>query len=85
MSQYRITLKQIILFLLPMQITYQPFIRKHSYLDNRYHALLASAQRLQILGSMPQAEDRSQNLGHIKPLKFVCFMNQSTERIHLPD
>ena len=48
-----------------MQITYQTFIKHHSYLDNRYRALLASIRRLESIGFMPTARDRGQNLGHI--------------------
>ena len=45
-------------------ISYQSFFRKHSFLDNWYHAWLASTELLQMHGYMSKGGARAQNLGH---------------------
>ena len=42
------------------QISYQPFIRKHSYLEILYYSWQHSNLQLQTLGSMPQGGIRGQ-------------------------
>ena len=42
-----------------VHISYHPFIRKHSSLDNWYHAWLASTQLLQMHGCMIELKNLS--------------------------
>ena len=48
-----------------MQIFYQPFIRKHSYLGIWYHSWQSSTQQLQTLRFMPQGGARGQIKGQL--------------------
>ena len=49
-----------------MQVSYQPFIKKHSYLDNWYHAWLASTGQFQTHRYIPKGGTRGQNLGDLQ-------------------
>ena len=48
-----------------MQISYRPFVRKHSYLGTRYHSCHAFSRQLQTLGSILQGGARGQHKGYL--------------------
>ena len=50
---------------LKWDISQEPLIRKHSYLDHRYPGGSAFIPWLLTPGSMPQGRARGQNLGHL--------------------
>ena len=58
-------LQSFTLKFLKCNISQQPLIRKHSYLDHRYTGVLAFSPLLLTPGSMPQGGARGQKLGHL--------------------
>ena len=65
-------------FKLKWDISHQPLIRKHSYLDHRYPRRLALSRWLLTPGSMPQGGARGQNLGHLKKVFFYFSVMETT-------
>ena len=53
-------------------MSWEPLIRKHSYLDHRYPVGLAFIPWHRIPGSMPGGGARGQNLVHLKQIGFLC-------------
>ena len=56
-----------------MSISWQPLIRKHSYLVHRYPVGLADIPLHLTQGSMPGGGARGHNLEHLQKVEFLCY------------